>query len=132
MRALQGVAAAFRVGLARLAADGYGADRMPAAITASWERLLCRVHLLVRPNTTNAWVREGVLKFSDGSNAGNLIDPLDPENHAFLEDLLNCDGPGVCRASPAFCAWLRDIVDPVGPPPAKGGGNEQRGVDAGI
>ena len=118
------MAAAFRMGLARLAADGYGANKVPAVITTGWERLLCRVHLLIRPSTTNAWVREGVLKFSDGSDASKLIDPLNPENHVFLEDLLDCDGPGVCRASYAFCAWLRDIVDPVGPPPAEAGGDE--------
>ena len=114
MRTLQRLAAAFRLGLSRLHDDQYGADKVPDVIKNGWEDLLCKVHMLIRPETTNQWVREGVLKFSNGTDCGPMLDFMIPENLHFLEDLLDCDGPGICRASPSFCAWLRDIVDPIG------------------
>jgi len=81
----------------------------PAKLIEGWRALLCAVHMEMRPSTTNRWVRNGDLCYSDGTPV-----ELDPsqENLEVLESLLRLD-LGVKAASEQFCAWVRDIMDPV-------------------
>ena len=76
-------------------------------VQRGWEKLLLDLHLLLRPDTTNTWVRdEGTLCYSTG-------DPVsikcDNEALTFLEKMLDVRG-GSNKAHPGLCGFIRDIM----------------------
>jgi hypothetical protein len=89
---------------------GGGGAPPSAAVIACWQRFLCDVHLALRPAAANPLVRRGDLCRSDGSA---VVLACDDATLALVEALLDVPGGGCCAVNPAFCAWLRDLLDPV-------------------